>query len=134
MVGGIDVRRLLEEARHVARFAYAPYSDFPVGAALLCSDGSVYTGVNVENVSYGLTICAERVALGKAVSEGRRDFAALAVVAEKRPGGEVTPCGACRQVMAEFLKPDAPVWTMGTDGQPVCRTVAELLPAAFDAL
>ncbi|HHY59602.1 MAG TPA: cytidine deaminase, partial [Clostridia bacterium] len=87
---------LLAAAQEASRRAYAPYSRFPVGAALLTADGQVFTGCNVENASYGLTICAERVAVAKAVSEGYKDFQALAVwAATEEP---VSPCGACRQV------------------------------------
>ena len=94
-----EFRKLIAAARAVQRNAHAPYSKFRVGAALLTRNGKVYTGVNVENASYGLTNCAERVAVGKAVSDGHRKFRALAVVA---PSSNLSPCGACRQVLAEF--------------------------------
>jgi cytidine deaminase len=94
--------QLLAAARRAAKNAYAPYSKFKVGAALLCKDGSVVTGCNVENASYGLTLCAERVAMGRAVSEGKRRFVAIAVAALGKRGANVRPCGACRQVMVEF--------------------------------
>lgn len=92
-------RKLIAAAKAVQKNAHAPYSKFRVGAALLTKNGKVYTGVNVENASYGLTNCAERVAVGKAVSDGHRKFQALAVVA---PSANLSPCGACRQVLAEF--------------------------------
>jgi cytidine deaminase len=107
--GGYSAEQLLAAARLAAEDAYAPYSHFPVGAALLTDDGELITGVNVENVSYGLTICAERSAIVRAVSQGETRFSAIAVWATRRPHGAVTPCGACRQFLAEFLKPDAPV-------------------------
>lgn len=95
----LKFRKLIAAAKAAQRNAHAPYSKFRVGAALLTKSGKVYTGVNVENASYGLTNCAERVAVGKAVSEGHRQFQAIAVVA---PSAALSPCGACRQVMAEF--------------------------------
>jgi cytidine deaminase len=95
----LKFRKLIAAAKAAQRNAHAPYSKFRVGAALLTKSGKIYTGVNVENASYGLTNCAERVAIGKAVSEGHRQFQAIAVVA---PSAALSPCGACRQVMAEF--------------------------------
>lgn len=97
--GSLKFRKLIAAAKAAQRNAHAPYSKFRVGAALLTKSGKVYTGVNVENASYGLTNCAERVAVGKAVSEGHRQFQAIAVVA---PSTALSPCGACRQVLAEF--------------------------------
>ena len=97
--GSLKFRKLIAAARAAQRNAHAPYSKFRVGAALLTKSGKVFTGVNVENASYGLTNCAERVAVGKAVSEGHRKFEAIAVVA---PSTALSPCGACRQVLAEF--------------------------------
>lgn len=128
-----QARRLMDAARDAAQKAYAPYSHFPVGAALLTQNGDMITGVNVENASYGLTICAERAAVARAVSEGHRQFDAVAVWAETMPNGAVTPCGACRQVLAEFLQAEAPV--LLTDAQTPGRirqlTMASLLPEAF---
>jgi len=122
---------LLAEARKAADFAYAAYSKFRVGAALLCDDGTVVTGCNVENRSYGLTICAERTAVFKAVSMGRRSFRALAISA---PDSEVPvgPCGACRQVLSEFMEPSSPVLFGGSGGEIVKTTLGVLYP--FDSL
>ena len=123
---------LLQAARLAADNAYAPYSRFPVGAALLTVEGEIITGVNVENASFGLTICAERTAVVKAVSEGKRRFKAIAVWATQRPYGSVTPCGACRQVLAEFLEADCPViMADSTTGQTKALTMKALLPEAF---
>ena len=110
--------------------AYAPYSKFKVGAALLAEDGRIFTGCNVENASYGLTNCAERTAVFKGVSEGAMRFTALAVAGGE---GEVAmPCGACRQVLAEFLPPEAPVRCVTLDGAVVRDfTVGALLPGTF---
>jgi cytidine deaminase len=123
-------RALLDRAREARRNAYAPYSNFPVGAALLAADGRIFTGVNVENASYGLGNCAERVAVGKAVSEGARQFTAVAVIGPE-DDVECSPCGACRQVLFEF-GPDMVLVMPHGDG---VRTYAvrELLPGAFDA-
>jgi cytidine deaminase len=110
--------------------AYAPYSRFTVGAALATTDGRVFTGANVENASYGLTICAERVAIVAAVHAGARGIAALAVTG---PDGITTPpCGACRQVIAEFAAPDVPLRYATAEGT-TDTTVGALLPGAFDA-
>ena len=119
----MDATELLNLARSARENAYAPYSNFKVGAALLCADGTVYTGCNVENAAYSPTICAERVAFGKAISEGKRDFAAIAVVGNTAP---CTPCGVCRQVMAEFCKKDFLIHTEGKT-----YTLQDLLPAGF---
>ncbi len=120
--------KLIAAARTAQRNAYAPYSKFRVGAALLTDRGKVFTGVNVENASYGLTICAERVALTKAVSEGHKKFRALAVVA---PSKSLSPCGACRQVLAEFGE----MVVLCADSRNTRRVrihlLSELLPNAF---
>jgi cytidine deaminase len=122
----MDPGRLLQLARDAARQAYAPYSRYSVGAAILAEDGSVYTGCNVENASYGLTICAERVAFFAAVAAGHRRFEAIAVVT---PDGG-TPCGACRQVLNE-LAPDLDVLVGRPDGSHRTFGLRELLPEAF---
>lgn len=119
-----DLIALALEAREKA---YAPYSRFPVGAALLAESGQVYTGCNVENASYGLSICAERVALFKAVAAGERHFEALAVVTETM----ATPCGACRQVLAEFGEDELQIIVADPEGQMEIYTLGELLPASF---
>ena len=118
---------LIQTAVDARRRAYAPYSKYPVGAALLTTSGQIFSGVNVENAAYPVTICAERVAVFKAVSEGERDFAAIAVATEN--GG--SPCGSCRQVLAEFGL-DIVVLTTNGKGELIDETtVAALLPAAF---
>jgi cytidine deaminase len=122
------VRALLPKARAVAARAYAPASGFAVGAALLARDGRVFTGCNVENASYGLTLCAERNALCHAVAEGAREFEAIAVYTPlEQPA---TPCGACRQVLFEFA-PDLDVVLVGEGDAVVETTLARLLPDAF---
>ena len=112
--------------------AYAPYSGFRVGAALLCSDGTVYTGCNIENAAYSPTNCAERTAIFKAVSEGRRDFTAIAVCGGKNGiiTNLCTPCGVCRQVLREFCKDDFPVYLAHKDGFKAL-TLGDLLPYSF---
>jgi cytidine deaminase len=135
MIDQSTAQSLLHSAKLAAENAYAPYSHFPVGAALLTADGNVLTGVNVENVSYGLTLCAERCALVKAVSEGCRKFQAIAVWATQRSYGSVTPCGACRQVLAEFLSPDAVIVMSDAEtGALKMLTMAALLPEAFGSV
>lgn len=108
--------------------AYAPYSKFSVGAALLTTDGEIFDGVNVENASYGLTICAERSAVVNAVAAGKHDFKAIAVACGN--GDFCTPCGACRQVLAEF-SPDMDVIMVNSEGETKTVSLAELLPNNF---
>jgi cytidine deaminase len=120
--------KLLAAARAARRHAHAPYSKFRVGAALLTKSGKIYTGVNVENASYGLTICAERVALTKAVSEGHRQFKAIAVVA---PSAALSPCGACRQVLAEFGEMTVVCADSRNPRKLRLHLLSELLPHAF---
>jgi cytidine deaminase len=119
---------LLAEARKALASAHAPYSRFPVGAALLARSGRVYRGVNVENASFGLSVCAERAAVFGAVSAGERDFEALAVVTEAEE--PVPPCGACRQVLLEFAR-DLPVILAGRGESRVTHTLLELVPFPF---
>jgi len=121
------VDRLVEAATEVRSRAHAPYSGYAVGAALLTEDGRLFTAVNVENASLGLSICAERHAVGAAVASGARRFSALAVVTTSSP--PASPCGACRQVLAEFG--DFPIILANTAGERRTTTVSELLPQAF---
>lgn len=120
--------QLIAAAREARERAYVPYSRFPVGAALVAEDGSLYTGCNIENASYGLTNCAERTAIFKMVSEGHRRFVAIAVVGDT--DGPCSPCGACRQVMNEF-GPDARVILTNLRGETQVTSVKALLPGAF---
>jgi cytidine deaminase, homotetrameric len=122
-------RELLNMAREAAQNAYVPYSHFPVGAALECADGSVFTGCNVENAALGSTICAERTAIVKAVSEGRTKFVRIAIFGE----GEnyCMPCGACRQVMAEFAD-DMEVLCTRSGGRYVSYRLSQLMPHKFE--
>lgn len=122
-------QELVRLAVSMQKYSYVPYSRFPVGAALLCSDGQVFTGCNVENAAYGSTVCAERTALLKAVSEGHRDgWTAIAIAGN----GEdyCWPCGACRQMLSEFA-PDLRVLAARGDGQFASATLKELLPHSF---
>jgi cytidine deaminase len=125
---GVTAERLMVEAERARRHAYAPYSRFRVGAALLTADGRVIPGCNVENASYGLSVCAECCVLWKAVGEGERDFVAIAVSAGR--GREAPPCGRCRQVLWE-LAPRARVYWRDRRGRLVRRSVAALLPSPF---
>lgn len=120
--------QLVEVARKAREAAYVPYSRFPVGAALLTEDGTLYSGCNIENASFGLTTCGERTAIFKAVSDGHRRFATIAVIADTE--GPCSPCGACRQVMSEF-GPDARVILTNLHGNTLITSVRELLPGAF---
>lgn len=121
---------LLAQARAARSHAYAPYSHFTVGAALLSRDGRVFTGVNVENASYGLTTCAERTAVVSAIAAGAREFTAVAV-AGPEDGLPCPPCGSCRQILYE-VDPDLVVVTAGEIGQPTITSLRDLLPQAFD--
>ena len=121
---------LLQRARLAAELAYAPYSGFPVGAAALTSDGSIFVGGNIENASYGLTICAEQAAISAAVSAGHREILAVAVSAPKVPG--TTPCGACRQFLNEFRPQSFAMEVVLDDGNSGnVVSLDELLPRAF---
>ena len=128
----MTAENLAQLAKKAMEQAYAPYSGYKVGAALLCTDGAVYTGCNIENAAFSPTICAERVAFAKAVSEGHRDFAVIAVCGGK--DGVITgvfpPCGVCRQVMAEFCRPDFAVHLVTAEGVETLP-LKNLLPHSF---
>lgn len=121
-------KELIEIAEKAMKNAYAPYSNFKVGAALLCADGTVFTGCNIENASYGAANCAERTAVFKAVSEGRREFSAIAIVSSS--GEETFPCGICRQVLAEF-SPEIRVILQNKENVPVSYKFQDLMPYIF---
>ena len=127
--------QLMELAVEAMGHSYSPYSGYKVGAALLCSDGTVYQGCNIENASYSPTNCAERTAFFKAVYDGRRDFKAIAVCGGKNGviTGAFPPCGVCRQVMREFCEDDFVIYTGSADGKIQAYTLTELLPQSFSA-
>ncbi len=129
----MQIEALAAAAREARRRAYCPYSRYAVGAALLSADGEIFTGCNIENATQGPGICAERTALYKAVSEGVREFAAIAVAGGPADGPEdpgCAPCGVCRQALAEFCRPDLVIILAGPEG---CRvyTLGEIFPFAF---
>ena len=129
----MNPEKLIELAKEAMTKAYAPYSSYKVGAALLCADETVFCGCNVENAAFSPSICAERTAFAKAVSEGYRDFVAIAVCGGK--DGVITgvfpPCGVCRQVMREFCKDDFLIYMIDAEGRYETRTLRELLPDSF---
>ena len=132
----IKPKELVTLAEQARERSYCPYSRFAVGAALLCADGTVFTGCNIENAAFGPSVCAERTAIFKAVSEGRRDFVALAVAGG--PAGspverECPPCGVCRQVLREFCADDFPVYMSSGNGTYRMLRLSRLLPASFRA-
>lgn len=135
MIGQDMIERLIEDAMRAREYSYSPYSHYQVGAALLAQDGTVYTGANIENAAYSPTNCAERTAFFKAVSEGKRTFAAIAVVGGAE-GGPITqyayPCGVCRQVMMEFCDPHTfQVIVARSQIEYEVRTLEEFLPDGF---
>lgn len=124
--------QLIEKALEMRSKAYVPYSKFPVGAALLTKSGKVYTGCNIENAAYPVSLCAERVAIFKAIADGETEFEELAVAADtNRP---VPPCGSCRQVMSEFFETDTRVHLTNLHNQLKTVTMEELLPFSFQSL
>ena len=124
---------LIEYAIDAMGRAYAPYSGYKVGAALLAADGAIYQGCNIENASFSPTICAERTAFAKAVSEGQREFTAIAVCGGRdgKIAGAFPPCGVCRQVLAEFCKEDFIIYVAGAEGSYASYTLEQLLPHSF---
>ncbi len=123
---------LIDKAIEASTYAHVPYSHFPIGAALVTKTGEIYTGCNIENASFGLTNCGERTAIFKAVSEGHKDFSELVVYGTTEE--PISPCGACRQVMAEFFDKDMPVTLVSRNKTTVVMTVGELLPYSFTDL
>lgn len=129
MTRAINLQGLLEQARLARQQAYAPYSGFKVGAAVLCANGQIFSGTNIENASLGATVCAERVAIFKAVAAGQRRIIALAVLADTP--APTAPCGLCRQVLQEFADPDCQIIMANLPGEYQIVTQGELLPLAF---
>ncbi len=125
--------KLIELAKEAMTRSYNPYSGYKVGAALLCADGTVYQGCNIENSAFSPTICAERTAIFKAVYDGKRDFVAIAICGGKDGviTGKFPPCGVCRQVMREFCKDDFKVILVDKDDRFDTMTLSQLLPASF---
>ena len=130
----MDNKELIRLAGEARKASYSPYSDYAVGAALLCADGTVYLGCNIENAAFSPTVCAERTAFFKAVSEGKRNFAKIAIVGGKvgESDGFAPPCGVCRQVMSEFCGKDFEILLL-QDGEIVSKSFAEILPLNFDS-
>lgn len=127
----MDYNALVEKAMKAKQNSYSPYSNFKVGAALLSKNGEIFTGTNIENASYGLTVCAERSAIFKAVSDGKRKFKAIAIACDTDNFDYAFPCGACRQVMAEFFSGDFDVIVSINTGEYKVYKLSDLLPNAF---
>ncbi|MCR8925489.1 cytidine deaminase [Priestia megaterium] len=127
----MEPKQLIDEAIAASKQAHVPYSHFHVGAALLTTDGKIYRGCNIENASYGLTNCAERTAVFKAVSEGDKQFSAIAVVGDT--DGPISPCGACRQVLAEFCDDHTQIILANLKGDFVITNINEILPGYFSS-
>ena len=130
----MDNKELIRLAGEARRASYSPYSGYAVGAALLCEDGEVYLGCNIENAAFSPTNCAERTAFFKAVSEGKRNFAKIAIVGGKanEPDGFSPPCGVCRQVMAEFCNKNFEIILLHI-GEIIVKTLSDILPLGFDS-
>ena len=128
----MDFKELVEKAKRARGFSYSPYSKFRVGAALLTKTGKIYTGCNIENIGFSPTVCAERTAIFKAISEGEKEFDAIAVISDLET--TVYPCGVCRQVMTEFFKPDTPIICADRNGEYKVLKFSEVMPFAFSEL
>jgi cytidine deaminase len=124
-----NIEKLMEKAKKVRKNAYAPYSGFKVGSAVLTNDGKIFTGCNIENASFGLSVCAERIALFKAISMGYKDFQAIAIICNSEK--PCTPCGACRQVMIEF-SPEMDVIMCNLHSKIIIKKAKQLIPDAFE--
>ena len=125
----MDINELIKISESAQKFSYSPYSHITVGAALLTKSGKVYTGANIENASYGATICAERTAFVKALSEGEHDFEAIAITSSLNH--ETAPCGICRQFMDEFVKDDFKIILVNKEGEPSVRPFSYFMPDSF---
>jgi len=128
----LDYKQLVKKAKEARELAYAPYLKFRVGAALLTKSGKVYTGCNIQNIAFSPTICAERTAIFKAVSEGEKEFEAIAIISDLET--TVYPCGVCRQVMAEFFEPDTTLICADREGEFLVYKFSEVMPFAFTEL
>jgi len=127
----VGIQLLIDQAKEARTKAYTPYSKFKVGAALMTKNKQVFTGCNIENASYGLTNCAERTAIFKAVSEGETEIEALVVIGDTE--GPIAPCGACRQVISEFCKDSTKIILTNLKGDQVETTITQLLPGSFSS-
>jgi cytidine deaminase len=127
----MEIKSLIDQAKEARKQAYTPYSNFQVGAAVLTKNNHVFLGCNIENASYGLTNCAERTAIFKAISEGEKDIEAIVVVGDT--DGPISPCGACRQVMAEFCDENTKVILTNLKGDIVETSIKQLLPGFFSS-
>lgn len=125
-------RELVTIALAALKHTYTPYSHFPVGAALLTASGNIFKGINIENISFGLTNCAERTAIFSAVALGNKEFKGLVVAGYTDE--PIAPCGACRQVMVEFFDNEMPIWLINDAGKEIQTNIAELMPGAFNTL
>ena len=126
--------KLLKTAKAAFKNSYSPYSNYRVAAAVLAKSGKIYGGTNIENASYGLSMCAERCAIFKAISEGEKEIKAVLIIVSQNPTApEASPCGACRQVIAEFARPDIPIYILNLEDSKkvIMHTLKEYLPYAF---